>query len=178
MTDGDADDAVALVELHRNLAIAVDALEVGEAVAADIARPRREHELQVAPGLLVLRQRQDRRDGLALAERQKVDQRLARRLRGRGRQAPHLHAVGHAARGEEQHGRVGGGDEDLCDEILVARGHAGAPLAAAPLRPVGGERHALDVAAVADGDDDVLALDEVLVLDLALHLDDLGLAGR
>ena len=66
------------------------------------------------------------------------------------------------------------GDEDLGDEILVARRHAGAAAAAAPLRAVGRERHALDVAAVRDGDDDVLALDQVLVLDLALDVDDLG----
>src|SRR4029077_12334866 len=50
-----------------------------------------------------------------------------------------------------------------------------AALAAAPLRAIGGERHALDVALERDGDDAVLALDEVLVLDLTLDVDDLGL---
>ncbi len=56
-----------------------------------------------------------------------------------------------------------GRDEHLRDEILVPRRHARAALAAAPLRTVRRERHALDVALVADGDDDVLALDEVFV---------------
>jgi hypothetical protein len=50
------------------------------------------------------------------------------------------------------------------DEILVLRRHAGAALAAATLRPIGGERHALDVAGMRHGDDHVLAGDEVLVV--------------
>ena len=74
-------------------------------------------------------------------------------LRRRRRQAPHLHAVEHAARGEEQHRRVRGGDEDLRDDILLARRHARAALAAAALGAIGGERHALDVARWRDGDD-------------------------
>src|SRR5262249_31421439 len=61
-------------------------------------------------------------------------------------------------------------------EILIARRHAGAALAAAPLRAIGRERHALDVALVADGDDHVLALDQVLVLDFAFHLENFGAA--
>ena len=68
------------------------------------------------------------------------------------------------------------GDEDAGDEILFPRRHAGAALAAAALRPIGGQRHALDVALVAHSDDHVLALDQVLVLDLGVHLEDLGAA--
>ncbi len=176
--DRDAHDAVALVELHGDLAVAIDGLEIAEAVAAHVAGLGGEHEFQLAPGLLVLGQRQDRGDGLALGQGEQVDQRLADRLRGGGRQAPHLHAVDHAARGEEQHGRVRGGDENLRDDILLTRRHAGAALAAAALGAIGRERHAFDVAAVAHRHHHVLALDQVLVLDLALHLDDLGEAGR
>ena len=128
--------------------------------------------------LLVLGQRHDGGDGLALLERQDIDQRLAARLRRRQRQPPDLLLVDPAARGEEQHRRVGGGDEQPRDEILVARLHAGAALAAAALRPVGRERHALDVAEMRDGDDHVLALDQVLVLDLAFLIDDHGAARR
>ena len=73
---------------------------------------------------------------------------------------------------------MGGGDEQPGDEILLARLHAGAALAAALLRPVGRERHALDVAGMRDGDDHVLALDQVLVLDLAFLVDDDGAARR
>ena len=66
------------------------------------------------------------------------------------------------------------GDEKLGDEVLVARRHAGAALAATALRPVHGQRHALDIAATADRNDHILALDQVLVLELALDIDDLG----
>ena len=59
------------------------------------------------------------------------------------------------------------GDEQARDEILLAHLHAAAAFAAALLRAIGGERHALDVAEMGDGDDHVLALDQVLVLDLA-----------
>ena len=115
---------------------------------------------------------------LALLERQDVDQRLAARLRRRQRQPPDLFLVDLAARGEEQHRRMRRGDEQPGDEILFARLHAGAALAAAPLRAVGRERHALDVAGVRNGDDHVLALDQVLVLHLAFLIDDHGAARR
>jgi hypothetical protein len=83
---------------------------------------------------LVLGQRQDRGDALAVVERQQVDQRLAARLRLADRQAPDLQLVDLAARREEQHRRVRVGDEQARHEVLVARRHAGAALAAAPLR--------------------------------------------
>ena len=69
---------------------------------------------------------------------------------------------------------MGVGDEEPGDEILLARLHAGAALAAAMLRPVGREGHALDVARMADGDDHVLALDQVLVLEIGVRIEDLG----
>ena len=167
-------DAVALVELHGDLAVAVDVFEVHQTVAAHVAVARGEHQFQGTPGLVVLRQRQDGGDDLAFRQGQQVDQRLADGLGRRRRQTPHLHAIDHAARGEEQDRRVRRGDEDLRDHVLVARRHARAAFAAAALGAIGGERHALDVAAVADGHHHVLALDQVLVLDLALHLDDVG----
>src|SRR5215813_11387397 len=67
-----------------------------------------------------------------------------------------------------------GGDEDLRHHILLARCHAGTALAAPALGAIGGEGHAFDVAAMTDGDDHVLALDQVLVLDLTFHFHDLG----
>ena len=70
------------------------------------------------------------------------------------------------------------GDEQAGDEILLARLHAGAAFAAAPLRPIGRERHALDVAGVRDGDDHILALDQVLVFHLAFLVEDHGAARR
>ena len=147
---------VAVVELHGDLAVAIDLAEVVQAVAADVAAPGGEHHVELAPGGLVFGQRQDGGDALLLLQRQQVDEGLARRLRRGGRQAPDLHLVDHAARGEEQHRSMRRDDKQLGDEILVARRHARAALAAAPLRPIGRERHALDVALVADRDDHVL----------------------
>jgi len=56
--------------------------------------------------------------------------------------------------------------------------HAGAALAAATLRPIGRQRHGADVAGMRNGDDHVLALDQVLILHLAFLIDDHGAAGR
>ena len=85
------------------------------------------------------------------------------------RQPPDLFLVDLAARGKEQHRRMGRGDEEPCDEILVARLHPGAALAAAPLRAIGRERNPFDIAKMRHGDDHVLALNEILVLDAAAH---------
>ena len=136
----------------------------------------REHHVERFPARLVLGQRHDRGDALALLERQHVDQRLAARLRRRQRQPPDLLLVDLALGGEIQHRLMRRGDEQPRDEILFARRHAGAALAAAPLRAIGRERHALDVAGVADQHDHVLALDQVLVLHVGFGLDDLGAA--
>ena len=178
VADRDTDDAVALVELHGDLAVLPHLDEVGELVAPDGAAVGGEHDVELGPASLILGQRQDGGDVLVLCERQEIDERLAAGLRRRDGQAPYLHLVGHAARGEEQHRRMRIGDEDAGDEILFARRHAGAAFAAAALRPIGGERHALDVALVAHGDDHVLALDQVFVLDLGIHFEDLGAPRR
>ena len=73
---------------------------------------------------------------------------------------------------------MGRSDKKFRREILVLRAHAGAALATAALRTIGRERHALDIAGVAHGHHHVFALDQVLVLDFALVLDDLGAARR
>src|SRR5262249_61286710 len=64
-----------------------------------------------------------------------------------------------------------------CDRPGAGR-LAAAPAPAAPLGAIRRERDALDVAEVRDGDDHVLALDQILVLDLALLLEDGGPARR
>ena len=172
------DDRLALLELHGDDAGAADIDEVGQLVAADGAAGGGEHHVELGPGGFILRQRHDGGDALALLQRQDVDQRLAARVRRRHRQPPDLFLVDLAARGEEQHRRMGGGHEQPGDKILVAGLHAGAALAAAALRAIGRQRHALDVAGMRHGHDHVLALDQVFVLDLVFLLDDHGLARR
>ena len=64
------------------------------------------------------------------------------------------------------------GHEQAADEILVAGLHPRPALAATALGAIGRQRHPLGVAGMRDRDDHVLALDQVLVLDLAFLLDD------
>jgi len=71
---------------------------------------------------------------------------------------------------------VRGRDDEALDEVLRARAHADPPLAAAGLPAVGIDAGALEVAAAGDGDRDILDGDQVLQLDLAGVLDDLGAA--
>ena len=73
---------------------------------------------------------------------------------------------------------MGIGDEDLVDEILIARRHARAALAAAALGAIGGQRYSLDIAAMGDGDDHVLLLDQGLDVMLELDLLQGGLPRR
>ena len=79
-------------------------------------------------------------------------------------------------RGEHEDVVVRRGDEELRDEVFVLGRRAGDAAPAALLRAIGGHRVALDVAAVADGDDHVLVGDQLLDGDLALVVDDLGAA--
>ena len=67
---------------------------------------------------------------------------------------------------------MGRGNEQAGDEILVAGLHAGAPFAASLLCPIGRQRHPFDVTGVRNGDDHVLALDQILVLHLAFLIED------
>src|SRR3546814_7289699 len=65
-----------------------------------------------------------------------------------------------AGGGEEQHRRVGGGDEQLPDGVLVLGRHAGPALAAPLLRTEGVQRRALDISAHGHGHDHVLRSEE------------------
>ena len=172
------DDAVARLELHRDLAVAVDAGEVGKLVAAHVARLGGEHDVELFPLRLVFRQRQDGRDLLAFRQRQKIDHRLALALDARFGQAPDFELVGHAGRGKEHERRMRRRHEDEVDEIFLARRHARAAFAAAALHAIFVERRALDVAGMGHRDGDVFALDQRLVLDLDFGIDEFGHARR
>ena len=80
-------------------------------------------------------------------------------------QAPYLHAIDLAGGREEEDRRVRRGDEQFGDDILVLGRHARAAFAAAPLRAEGVEGRALDIAVEGDGDDHLLAFDQILVVD-------------
>src|SRR5581483_6052437 len=69
--------------------------------------------------------------------------------------------------GEDENVGVGGGDEQMLDEILVARLHAGTAGASATLHAVGGDRCALQIAGVADRDRHLLVGDQIFQMDLS-----------
>jgi hypothetical protein len=65
----------------------------------------------------------------------------------------------------------------MADEVLLAGAHADAPFAAPPLRPVGRDSRALDVAGVRHRDRRVLVGDQVFDPQLAAFLDNHRPAG-
>ena len=172
------DNSLAFVEPHRDFACAVDLGEIGKLVAPHAAACGREHDIEGVPRRLVLRQWHDRGDPFAFVERQHIDERLAARLRGRKRQPPDFFLVDVTARGKEQYRRMGRGDKQPRDEILVARLHSGAALAAAPLRAIGLKGNPLDVTKMRHGDNHVLPLNEILVLDARRIVENEGPARR
>ena len=127
--------------------------------------------------LLELLHGQHRRDLLALFHRDEVGDRLAFAAGSDVGDFVDLEPVGAAAIREDHDVGVRRGDEQVADEVLVARAHADAALAAAALVPVGRNRGALDVAGVGDGDRHVLLGDQVFDAQLARRaLDDLRAA--
>ena len=107
-----------------------------------------------------------------------VGDRLAAAVRTDVGNLVHLQPVGAAAVREDHDVGVRRRDEEVADEVLLARPHADAALAAAPLVPVVRDRGALDVAGVADRDRHVLFGDQVLDAELAFLGEDLGAARR
>gem|GEM_PF-1556613 len=157
---------VAVLEADRPFAVRRHVGERVHRVPPHVTVRGREHDVKLAPLGFVLGERQHRRDRLAGAERQQVRHRAPLRLRRAFGKAPHLETVDLARGREEQHRRMGRGDEELGDDVLFLRRHARAALAAALLRPVGVGGDALDVAAHGHGHDHVLALDQILVVDI------------
>ena len=170
------DQPHALGELHRDLAVRLDVGEVVERVPPHVAVGGGEDDLQARPFLLGHVDRQDRRERHALRDRQDVDDRLAAGVAAAERQPPGLQRVDHPLGGEDEECGMGVRDEEPGDEVLVLGRHALRALAAAPLRAVLGQGRALDVAAGGDGDRHVLALDQVLVVEVGVPVDDLGAA--
>ena len=117
-------------------------------------------------------------DGLAGLERDEVAHVLALAGGADVGNLVDLQPVDAAGAGEDQDVGVGGGDEELLDEILVAGLHAGAARAAATLHAVGGDGRALQVAGVADRDGDLLVGDEVFELNFGGFVFDDGACGR
>ena len=85
----------------------------------------------------------------------------------------HLKPVDAAGVGEDENEGMRGGDEQVLDEILVARLHTGAPLPTAALHAVGRDRRALHVAAVAHRDRNLLVGNQVFEMNFRRFVFDL-----
>src|SRR6185312_9063003 len=101
---------------------------------------------------------------------------LALANRGRVRNLVILEPVDPALIGEDKQVIVGGGHEEVLDEVFRARAHADAALAAAGLPAIGINGRALEVSAVGYRDGDVFDGDQVFEADFTGVLDDLGTA--
>ena len=161
---------VALLDAHGDDAAGARVAERRQRGLLDHALSRAHHDERVVVELL---DGEQRRDLLAFLHRHEIRDRLALAARPDVGNLVDLQPVGAAAIGEDHDVGVRRGDEQVADEILVARPHADAALAAAPLVAIGGDRRPLDVAGVADGDRHVLLGDQVLDAELArLAFDD------
>ena len=89
----------------------------------------------------------------------------------------HLQPVNPAGVGEDQDVGVGRSNEQMLNEILVPRLHAGAAGSTAALHAVGGNRGALEVAGVANRHGNLFVGDQVFQLDLGSFVLDHGAAG-
>ena len=165
------DQLVVVVEADRDdarlLQDRVVRLELG---LLDHAVPRRQDEVAA---LAVVAGVEDLADLLVGLQREHVRDVATPGVASGLWQLVHLLAVHAALVGEEEQPVVRGGDEQVVDVVLVLDLRPAQALAAPPLRTVGGDREALDVATGRDGDDHLLVGDEVLDVDLALGGDDL-----
>src|SRR6185369_16703600 len=160
--DVDPGELVLVVDRDRPDAGRADPLELLERRLLDLAATRREDE--VAAGLEVLEDDRRHRDfaGLDLDAGQ-VDDRRSLGLAAGVDDRVDLRAEDATAVREEQRPVVGVRDDQVLDCVLLAGDVADDALAAAVLAAVRRDGLALDVAAAADRDDDVLVGDEVLV---------------
>ena len=167
------DELVGIAQVDGDEAVGAHVLVRVERRLLDHAMRGREQ--QVLVGREVARV-DDGRDLLVVLDGKQVDHGRALGLAAAKRNLVHLLTVDLALVGEEEHVVVRRGDEELLDEVVFLELHAAHALAAALLLAVRGHRQALDVAAARDGDDHVLVGDEVLDVEVACFVGDLGAA--
>ena len=122
-----------------------------------------EHEVFI---LREVFRRDNRRNGLALLERQQVHDRRTASLAARFGNFINLQAVDLAARREEQHIAMGRRDEQVLYEVIIFQAHALHALAATFLLAIGRDRQALHVSGLRHRDNHVFLSDEVFDIDI------------
>jgi hypothetical protein len=168
--DRDADERIALLEGDGDDAAALGVAEGGELGLLDDPALGGEDEVP----LVERPDREDRGDRV-LGGDLEGDEGLAARGARQFGEVVDLEPVDLPLPREEEEGVVGGGDEEVLDEVPLLRVRPDDALPAAFLLPVAPEGHALDVAGVGEDDDLLLLGDEVLDVELlGLGDDDLG----
>lgn len=157
------DEFVPLHDADGDLAAAQNMLELARRRLFDEPVLGRHHQIARA----VCKDGQNGGDLLARGELDDIDDRAAACRARRFGNVIALDGVHLAEVGEQQDIVVRGTHEHLLHEVVVLGAVCRDPHAAAVLRAVFGDGDALDVAAVRHGDDHVLLVDEILVLDLA-----------
>ena len=164
------DHRVAFLDAHRDDAAGARVAERGQLGLLDDAVARAHDDELV---VLEFLDGEERRDALAFLHRDEVGDRLAAAVGADVGDLVDLQPVRAAAVREDHDVGVRRRDEEVRDEILFARAHADAALAAAPLVAVVRDRGPLDVAGVADRDRHVFFGDQVFDAELAFLGEDL-----
>src|SRR5438128_4304864 len=170
----DGDDRIAFFDADGDDAAGARVPERGQVSLLDDALPRR-HDDELLPFFCgEFLDGEERRNAFPFLHLHEIRDRLALSTWTDVRDLVDLEPVGAAAVREDHDVRVGGRDEEVAHEILFARAHADAPLAAAALHPVGRDGGSLDVARIRDRDRHVLIGNQVFDPELAALVDDLG----
>ena len=121
--DGGVDEGDAVGQFHRDLAVALDIGEVGEVVLPCVAVGGGKDDLQVVPMVFGGVHGHQGGYGDARVYRQDVDDGLALGGAASQRQAPGFEFVDNAVGREEQKRRVGIGDKQGGDNVILFGGH-------------------------------------------------------
>ena len=168
----DGDELVPLGDADSDLAAAQNMLELARRRLFDESLLGRHDEVSAVTRI-------DGQDGgnlLARAQLDDIDDCSAARRTGGFGNVVALDGVHLAEVGKEQDVVVRRADEHLLHEVVLLGAVRRDAHAAAVLCAILGDGNALDVARMGHGDDDVLLVDEVLILDLAEIDGDLRLA--
>ncbi len=150
-----------------------DVLKIGERRLLDHALARHHHHMPSCGKFA------HRHDAGSLRSEGMLNQIHDRFAASRGRGIGHfvdLHLVNHAIVGEDHQVSVRRSDEQMLDEVLVLGHRAESAFAAAALALISGDRRALDVTALGDGDRHVFVGDQVFDRELGAFVDDLSAA--
>ncbi|SIK41608.1 Uncharacterised protein [Mycobacteroides abscessus subsp. abscessus] len=162
---------IAVTQVDGHQATAAVGVELGEFGLLDQAVLGGEHQVW---RVFVALDLDDLRDALFRLEGQQIGDVLAARGAGSLGQVIRLGAIDAALGGEEQDPVMRRAHKEVLDDVILLQASTLHALAAALLAAVQVGLGALGVPGFGDGDDDILARDEVLVGDVPVGRDDAG----